>query len=1065
MSNKFIINRDDNNLKMRLDEYLQHTHALDVLVGYFYAQGFHIIKDKFDKTERIRILVGMGTDSEIVNQVSIGQTDLKLLSDSQIAEKAAQQIVASTEIASQSNKDFESLNSIMSFVKSKKLEVRAYRKQQLHAKLYLLHTKGIIDGAVITGSSNLTKSGLEDNLEINVLLTDKEEYIAGKELFDELWGDSVDISELLVDKIENETWLKPVDPAAIFYKAAYEFIGGTVGVLEPDDDDISTGRSNFIKLKYQDDAARQAVDVIRQYNGVFISDVVGLGKTIMGALVLRRMRNLGMRSTAIVICAPGLIKEWQDWTSDIGNGSIRVFSSGDLAKILQEIKEGTLKDHKVDTVLIDESHNFRNADSDTYGLLQEITNKKKVVLLSATPQTKSTWDLANQLKLFADQTDFMDLMEGKSVKVFFNQIDKLATTQEKAVKLDALMRAVMIRRTRSEIIKYYQDDIINQGLTFPSAADPEIILYELSEDYDGLLSKIESLIAKLKLPRFQPREFIKDEYTGDKTLTDLSKGGAQLKAINRILLFKRLESSIVAVRKTLKRQLEVNQKFIKEAEASGILPFGVDNLKLINADFDWFIDADGKSADDIAKHLNPNYLLEKFNYTDLKQQLVEDNATINELLALIAPITANNDSKLQKLITLIRNKLDGKKVLIFSESKETAEYLKQELEKSLNEEVGLAHGQIKSTEYEDLKKRFAPNANSGLPEGKSELRLLVATDTFSEGVNLQDANHVINYDLPWNPIRIIQRVGRVNRVGSKHNVAYSFNFFPSDEIDSHIGSNSDFAETLKKRVKRRIDEFQSIIGDDTKHLSPDEQPEPRKLFTMVTESTDKLEEDKSSKYSYSELVSMLRKLRQDDPAYYDYIVQTVPKKAWSARQDTNNKPHVVALAKRDKHIIFFDTLADGLPQVISPTKGFTLLDAGRIEKTYISRPPDFFGDTLRACENAFQQSDSQDMEYRQIASNSYEGKLKGLINDYYLPTLSADLRDNLNRYIIALKKEQISNRKAVKRAYIHCVPAQNATELLELLQEYLPLEVYITSTVKESSNVKPEILLSCIFQK
>jgi len=1065
VSKNLIVNRNQDNLKKRLDEYLPFTKALDVLVGYFYAQGFHVIKDNFFKTDKIRILVGMGADETVINDVKEGQQELLNLSDKEVAVTAVDQITADTIKSSQSVKDFESLDTIRDYVKSGKLQVHAYRKQQLHAKLYILHTQGIINGAIITGSSNLTQAGLETNLELNVLLTDEDEYITAKELFNELWDDAVDISELLVEKIISDTWLEPVDPAAIFYRAAYEYIGGSKAILEPDDDNVISGRTTFKKLKYQDDAARQAVDIIRQFKGVFLADVVGLGKTVMGALVLRSMRNLGMRKTAIVICAPGLIKEWQDWTSDIGGGSIRVYSSGDLPKILYDIREGALKDNLVNTVLIDESHNFRNASSDTYSVLQNITNNKNVILLSATPQSKSTWDISSQLNLFADPADFVDVMEGKSFKVFFDEIDKLNTAQEKAHKLDALMRSVMIRRTRSEILKHYQDDILKQGLTFPTAADPEVILYDLAIGVNNLLPRVEELIGKLKLPRFQPREFIKDEFLSDPMLKDLSKGGQQLRAINRILIFKRLESSVYAVRKTLIRQLEVNKHFMHEAKTSGVLPFGVDNKKLISIDIEWLLDDDENYEKLLTNHINPEYKVEKFNYSDLEKQLQEDNLILEELLNILNKITPTLDNKLQKLINQVSTTLSEEKTLIFTESKETAEYLQDNLNRALSEEVGLAHGLLNVGEYEDLKKRFSPDSNGGLPKNKKSLRVLVSTDTFSEGVNLQDANHVINYDIPWNPIRIIQRVGRVNRVGSRHKIAYSYNYFPTDELDEHIGSRQEFTETLLRRVRRRIDEYQAIIGDDSKHLSPDEQPEPHKLFKIITKSVDNIEAD-DPEYGFSELLAILRELREKDPEYYDYVVERVPKKAWTARVNTPlTADEVVVVAKRNKHVVFYEASKNSVEAItITPTTAFKKLYAKKTERPTLKRPLPQLSEALALCEKSFSVSSASDIEHRRITSASFEGRLKSLLNKHYLPTLPKDLIAIINQYKDALDRELIRNRRAIKRAYETANKARNAAELVEILNSELPLEEYAQTNGNNIKFVKPEILLSCLYK-
>lgn len=1056
MPDRLITNNEKNTLRQRLDEYLPHANAVDILVGYFYTHGFHYIQEAFQNAEKIRILVGMAAQKNIGKAYNYGeQLALDEFSDSQVAEMAAENSLGQLRKSSQEKTEFDGLWRLIEMAKSGQLEIRAYRKQPLHAKMYVMHTPNqMVQGGVVTGSSNLTKNGLEANLEINVFLSDTDDYREATNVFEGLWQDSVDISEILAEKVENESWLKPATPQEIFYRAAYEYVGGSqnlINAIEEDEQDIG----GFKQLTYQQDAVNQAVDILKKYNGVFLADVVGLGKTYIAAMLLRRLRNLNQRGGALVIAPPALMDEWKHATDTLSNGGVFVRSRGDIKNIRDELVHRRLKDANITTVVIDESHKFRNVMSEQYSDIQEICQNKQVIMLSATPQTKSIEDLRAQISLFARNEDFIDLLEGKTVQRFFDDLRKETDSSKKAAAIDPLLRNIMIRRTRREIQDAYQDDLRGQDINFPKALDPELVSYQFSTKESGLLTEAEQKLEKLKLARFKPHAYIKEESLEDQTLDDLKRAGQQLSGINRILTFKRLESSVEAARNTLQRQLEVNQSFIKQAHQTKTMPFGIDNKTLI-ASLDDVVEDEYENGDTLPLKTNENYSLEKFKAEELFNDIEADIEVLKEIISILQPITPEKDGKLRELLNLLRNDLSDTKVLIFSESFETCKYLKEQLQHKLGEEVGLGHGGLTKSEYEQLKKRFAPKANDGERQNSTSLRLLVATDSFSEGVNLQDANCVVNYDLPWNPIKIIQRVGRVNRIGSNHEEVHSYNFFPGSEIDEHLRHNQ--KGTLKERVQQRISDFHAIIGDDTKHLSSQEEPEPRQYFRIVSKSADDIDGEKRQ-YSYSELIKMLRRLRQEDPNLYERI-QSLPTRAWTARN--HEQRSLVALAKRAKHLDFYEIdVSNMYLQRLDAETAFSRLDAGADEQAIFSQPPQEFGQALQHCESAFSETNQQKVTYSKITPTSYKGKIISKIKEVYVPSLPEDTRTTLNAYLYGFQTEQFENRgkqKEVKRALNN---TQTAAEVAETLQRLL-LYPY-SQSVERQHYTKPEVLLSCLF--
>ena len=1051
-----ITNRGENTLKKRLQEYIPHTSALDILVGYFYFSGFHYLKSEFQQTDKIRILVGMGVDEKIVTATKAGtQLDFSIFTQEEAKKEIVKRARNGFKQAKQTKAEFDGLWDLIQMVSEKKIEIRGYTKEEIHSKMYLLHTPHqLVKGSVLIGSSNLSKNGLEGNLEMNALISDERDYEEGKEIFEQLWNESVDIAEMLADDIEKNTWLKPATPAEIFYRAAYEYVDGSSAVLTPEDESLPSG---FMKLQYQDDAANQAVGILEEFGGVILGDVVGLGKTIVGASTLRKLKERNKRNGVLVLIPPGLMKEWEYWTGTLSNGGIYIRSCFQLEEILSS---GIIQRNSIDTILLDESHNFRNADSGRYSFLQRICRDKNVVLLSATPQTKNITDLEAQVKLFTQgrDDDFAGILDGKSVSKFFAELKKIEDIDIRSIEVDKLLRKIMIRRTRSEIMESYEKDIKDAKLKFPTAKEPNVIDYFLSEERPTLLHEIEQKISKLFFPRFKPKEYFAEAFENDPVLDDLRRAGTQLSALYRILIFKRLESSIEAARKTIRRQIDVNKKFVTVAKKEKIMPFGIENVD--------FLDLVDEDTDFSNLGLNKKYELKLFQSDKLFVDIEHDCEILEEILSLLEPITADKDGKLNRLKNLLDNNLKGKKVLIFSESKETAEYVQKELEKHLGETVGFGHGGLNKSatgEYEMLKKRFSPKSNGGLPSNQSELSTLVATDSFSEGVNLQDGNIVVNYDLPWNPVRIIQRVGRVNRVGTQHDKIYSYNFFPDPAIDEKL-TNVRMGGSLKDRVKKRIAEFHAIIGDDTKHLSPGERPEPKKYFEIATQSTDRLEGDTQA-FSYSMLLTLLRKLREENIALYERV-QQLPERSWTSRNlKTSNS--VVAMAKRGKHKEFFEvTIKDTLLSKLSPEVAFEKLWAEISETSVLKKPIVGFGEALMQCEEAFKldKNPTTNVSHKKIQGTSIAGKILKKIKSVTTPTLPEEVFNKLLDYGQAIRIEKINNKKTLKAISNGLINTKTSIETIEVLEKFVPYKSWETQKNENRKlGLVPEILLSSLF--
>ena len=457
----------------------------------------------------------------------------------------------------------------------------------------------------------------------------------------------------------------------------------------------------------------------------------------------------------------------------------------------------------------------------------------------------------------------------------------------------------MVRRLRGEIKKYYKTDIEKQGLVFPNLGKPEQIIYIFDKKTDDIFKQLLEAIKKLNYSRYKTLTYLKDL----SSLQNLLVGQINMQGFMKALLLKRLESSFFAFKNTIRRFKESYEKFLKMYEQGDIYiskKYNVYDL-LLNEDDEILLDL-------ILKGEVEKYSSDEFK-EELKNDLEDDLNILNDMFKNIESL-GEKDIKLEYFLdSLEENKiLKDSKLIVFTESKETAEYLSKKIEEKLNRETICYTGASSLSKKETIIANFDPNF-----KGKQENRynILVATDVLAEGINLHRSNIIVNYDLPWNPTRVMQRIGRINRVGTKYDKIYVFNFFPTTETDKHL--------SLKENILNKIQAFHHTLGEDFKYLSDDEEIDSFALYDKLMTSLDDNEEIGETELEY---LSLIRKLRDSDEELY-LKIKNLPKKSKSSREykEKSIKNSTISFLKKgeNKRIYITDNKLD--------TKELTFFDA------------------------------------------------------------------------------------------------------------------------------------------
>lgn len=900
-----IIDNRNEKLIEHVNLILDSTERARFAVGYFFLNGFTSIAKELQNLEELRLLIGNTSTRETIEQLAEAYRELSAIENATDeftyssratrrarAGETAENLRTCIDLMPQTDESEQLIKTLVDMIVSKKLKVKVYTKDRLHAKAYIFDYKqGYHTGTSIVGSSNLTLAGLTSNTELNVVVSGNANQEQLRKWFDELWDEADDFDKSLMEEMQTSWALATVSPYDIYMKTLYELVKDR---LEQDEDTISPIENLMNQLAdFQQVAVWQAIKIINKYGGAFISDVVGLGKSFIGSAIVKYFEQVE-NARPLIFCPPALIPMWERY-SEFHQLNAQVVSSGRLSGDEESIRKLLYEDYiHRNFVLVDESHNFRNPGTQRYRILQEFltTDEKKCCFLTATPRNKSAWDIFHQLKLFHLDDDTELPIEPANLREYFRAIEKGERD------LRNLLQHVLIRRTRNHILRWYGYDAETQQPVDPTQFDdylnqkrrayvqigdkqqffPHRILttveYSIEDTYQGLYQQIREHIgtrganttAQLTYARYGLWNYVKTEKQDVEPYRDLQSAGINLRGLIRVLLFKRFESSVYAFKRTISRLLTVHTIFL-EALDNGIVAAGEAAQQILydasNAN-DTDIDSTERDILDELGNLTENYDINDFNVAALRRDIEHDIKVLQKILEPVEKITEDKDAKLQTLIKLLNSSpLNEGKRLIFTSYIDTAEYLYKNLK---SEDTDVIYSSNK--DKQKIVGRFAPNANPEFRQRaeENELNTLIATDVLAEGLNLQDCGMLINYDLHWNPVRLIQRFGRIDRIGSEFEEIHGFNFLPELGIEINLG--------LRETLRNRIQEIHDTIGEDSHILDNTEELNEEAMYAIYEQDSAQLnlfEDNQEAGISFVEAEEILRKVMRDEPDEFERI--------------------------------------------------------------------------------------------------------------------------------------------------------------------------------------------------
>jgi len=913
MATKFFTNREGNTLIKKLEGIFSNTnvHNFDALVGFFRASGYFRIKPLLGKVSKIRILVGIDVDHLIHEAAKRGlefNFNAEITRDEFLAELRKDIQGAAYE------KSVE--EGILEFVEdiiNNKIEIKAHPSKKLHSKIYIFRPDNFsehLSGSVITGSSNLTEAGLESNFEFNVELRDFDDVAFALKTFEELWLEAVNIIPAHIGSLKASTYLNDsFTPFEVYVKFLIEYFGKSI---EYDPESITDLPKGYKKLHYQIDAVNDGFNKLLQHNGFVLADVVGLGKTIIATIVAKKFYfSNGYRTKILVIHPPALKNNWERTIRDFEVPNVTLITNGSLHKIRHP--------EDFDLIIVDEAHKFRSDESEMFNQLQKLcktarrnpapdgSRQKKVILVTATPLNNKPEDIRNQLYLFQDAKN--SSLEIGNLQHFFRPLidkyEKLKGERDRSLIAKEvkkiydeirvkILEPIIVRRTRTDIrnTEDYWKDIQLQGYTFPEIEPPKQILYQLDESlndlYDHTLATLKDTHRGLRYFRYQaikylPKE-IKDKYF-NRRADVISE---QLAIIIKTLLVKRIDSSFHAFKMSLDRYCQANKAMLKMIENGRIYIAPKLNVN------EFILNEDEAALEDLLIEKNDPSIIQAFSIEDFDSVFIEgiyhDQKILDQLQPQWDEVVA--DPKYDELVRRLQQELmdnsinDNGKLVLFSESKETTEYLTKRLKADGFDRIL----SVDSSNQRDLTDVIAQNfdANYKLAEQANDFDIVITTEVLAEGVNLHRANVILNYDIPWNATRLMQRIGRVNRIGTPSTRIYIYNFFPTEKADRDID--------LNKKAYMKLQAFHSALGEDSQIYSKEEEFGTFGLFEKVPE------EERDERLVF---LNFLRKFREENPEYYKKIRDTIPRRARTGRRDKGRKQATLVYIKNQKRDSFY----------------------------------------------------------------------------------------------------------------------------------------------------------------
>lgn len=1089
MSTNFFTNSEGNTLLEKFKGIFEnHTNieCFDALVGYFRASGYFALRPYLTDVPKIRILVGIEFDKLLLHFHSKG-----LLFQGDATQTIKEFLDAVREDIQESDYKKEVEQGIIQFIEdivTKKIEIKAHPSRKLHAKIYIfrpvnwnIHNEGY----VITGSSNLTDAGLGSgevsNYEFNVILHRYDDVSFATTEFEKLWEEGIQVLPVEIEKVKKDTFLNDsFTPYEVYMKFLIEYFGSSV---EFDPNSITDLPPGFKKLSYQIDAVNEGYKLMMRHNGFFLSDVVGLGKTVVATLIAKQFFYTNdfpshVSSTLIVI-PPALMENWTETLESFGLQNYKIITNGSLHKITNP--------EKYDLIIVDEAHKFRNDTADAYNDLQKICKTKtrrllkdgvtkadkKVILMSATPLNNRPEDIANQVYLFQDSKD--STLEVSNLQHFFRQkidayrklnspdISVIQVKQQVKLIYEDIRKMVIapltIRRTRTDLLAHdlYAEDLKEQGVVFPAIEKPHKILYQLDDVLDQLYDETMVLLSHetkgLKYYRYQAISFLVPEKKKNYKNADIIS--TQLAKIMKVLLVKRIDSSFHAFKQSLNR--------FKEATAAMIKMFDNKTIYIApNLNVSAFILEDREDeliqllssladTDPTISICTPNDFLPGFY-----EGLLADYEILKTLVERWSLVTA--DPKLDEFLFQLKNVLMDKKInpqqklVIFSESKETTMYLYEKLKENGHADVLEVNSSNRGNMVSVIRENF--DANIPREKYKSDYNIIIATEVLAEGVNLHRSNIIVNYDTPWNSTRLMQRIGRVNRIGTTAKV-HIFNFFPTTKVNTDID--------LEKKAIKKLQAFHSALGEDSQIYSAEEETESFGLFDKT------IQEEKDERLA---ILMELRKFRAENPALFRKI-KNMPVRARVGRKDRPKNNHTICFIRNDRRDAFYWIKDNNQLEELSfvetakefradpPEKGIPLHDAHHL---HVSAAMDDFKLKVQeeAAKHILVDPTQGPNEKKALAY------LDGFLN---LPFISEEEANKIKaaKQAVKLGRHQKLQRdvnalkKNAKKAPLK--PVELLDAMLKIIASY-PLDTEDTTdlrptvTIRSFKKLKPEIIIS-----
>ena len=924
----------------------QGVNRVDFCVGYFNLRGWNLVINEVDNLEgdyvdenedrvfrHCRLLIGMQRPTEeLIKQFysasapEMIDSQKKLQCKMEMAREFRKQLL----LGLPTKQDEATLRRLSTQLKAKKVVVKLYLREPLHAKLYIGYcpSNSLHPITALMGSSNLTYSGLTGNGELNAVFGDDDQNEKFSRWFDKRWNDraNVDITEELA-KVIDESWAseRVIPPYYIYLKTAYHL-----------SEEARSGIKEFtLPIEFRRDLfdfQQTAVKIAARYlysdkrGGAMIGDVVGLGKTIT-ACAIAKIFEMNHSSSTLIICPANLVEMWEKYRN-------KYDLKADIVSMAKPIDIDSSRFYRL--IIVDESHNLRNSGGKRYQNIKALIEHLgcKVLLLTATPYNKDYSDLSSQLKLFLSEDDDLGIRPESYVaslggdRAFLQKHSEVHIRSIKAFEKSEspdewmdLMKMFLVRRTRTFIKNNYaKSDFRGKYLEFNDGRKsyfperiPKALKFktESGDQYSRLYSdEMIGMMENLQLPRYGLSHY---EDTGktasasqaDKQLLEnLSRAGQRMMGFCKSTFFKRMDSSGFSFLLTLYRHILRNAVFIYAIENKLPLPIGDENAlpdEFIEDSDTNDIFSDGNEEEilcdidiptDMIVYMEKarnyyNVLLAKNNVRwidssyfkrTLKTHLNKDCNQLIEMIQLCGKWNPQADQKLNMLEELLNSQHGNEKVLIFTQYSDTANYVYRQLKKRGMQKIDRVTGGMMNPTA--TVERFSPLSNNASISASDELRILVATDVLSEGQNLQDSHVVVNFDLPWAIIRLIQRAGRVDRIGQEAKEIFCYSFFPADGVEKIIN--------LRGRLNARINENASIVGSDEIFFEGNAQ----NLRDMYNEKSGSLDEDEddvdvdlgSQAYQiWKNATDANPELKQIIPALSNIIYST--KKATSAIED------------------------------------------------------------------------------------------------------------------------------------------------------------------------------------